>query len=523
MDLPLVLPAAATPVAEAVMESPTAGQRREAATAGAMERSADLQEAARTREGGIQLPFGMSIDPDDNQFRRLTNGSRLQTRDLSPLQHDRMLEIAWYLWEQNGLAKRLITIMTDLILGEGITVTALDERVADQLTKTWAHPSNQLDQRIRLFYNFLSLTGELILPCVVNPVTGRPVFGFLDPYQVKRVIPDENNILLADMIELKPVNGIGEGQKLKVIRIDPVTDMLTGEVFYFRINGLPNSLRGRSDLGPIADWLDLFDQYLFAEVERLNLLSNFVWDYKIEDADEKKIAEKLAKFPNPKPGTVFAHNQKESLEARTPDLQAADRSEVARMLRVHIAGAMGMPASYLGETDSNKATIEGQNDIAMKTPAARQKEFMGFIELIVRFTIEQTIAKNRSLFRGVDPVFTVQMPEIAAKDVARVGQVLGQVASAMDTATNAGMLSKRVGTVAICAVLQHLGVNEDPKAVLEEAAAEAEERQAKADDIAQGIARASRLGPGANPPVEDPNADAIRTKQQQVQSDRAAA
>jgi hypothetical protein len=47
------------------------------------------------------------------------------------------------------------------------------------------------------------------------------------------------------------------------------------------------------------------------------------------------------------------------------------------MLRVHIAGAFGFPLSYLGEMDSNRATIEGQNDILLKTPARRQKEIGG--------------------------------------------------------------------------------------------------------------------------------------------------
>jgi hypothetical protein len=64
--------------------------------------------------------------------------------------------------------------------------------------------------------------------------------------------------------------------------------MMEGEVFYFAINKLPNSLRGRSDLMALADWLDLYDQYLFSEVERLHLLSAFVWDYKIEGATDEK-------------------------------------------------------------------------------------------------------------------------------------------------------------------------------------------------------------------------------------------
>ena len=252
---------------------------------------------------------------------------------------------------------------------------------------------NKLDQNIRSFYNSLSVNGELALPVAPNPISGISRLGFIDPSRIKDIVPLPDNILVPDFMVLKAAPGQTE-QRLKIVREDPMTGKLQGEVFFFEINALPNGLRGRSDLGPVADWLDLYDQFMFGELERVNLLSNFVWDWKIEGADDNKVREKLKTFPKPRPGQVFAHNEKETLEAVTPDLKAGDRSEVARMLRVHIAGSMGYPLSYLGETDSNRATIEGQNDVLLKTPAARQREFAAMVDQIVRWGIEN--ARGRS-------------------------------------------------------------------------------------------------------------------------------
>jgi len=506
-------PEAASPApqveAAAAVRAVVSGRRLRASIDTAT-RDRDLKEAFLT------MPAGLSIDPDDDQFRRLTSGQKIMTRDLDSVRQERMLEIAWYLWEANPLAKRLIQLSTDLVIGEGITVTAADERLAEQISKTWAHPMNQLHTRPRQLHNALALNGELILPVTVNPFTGRPIFGFIDPLQVKQIKTVPGNALIPDIVELKGVDGL-PGEQLKIIREDAATGKLVGEVFYVGINQLPNSRRGRSDLLPLADWLDLYDQYMFAEVERLNLLSNFVWDLEIQDADDKRLKERLRDFPTPKPGTVFAHNQKEKLEARTPDLKATDRSEVARLLVTHIAGSMGFPTSYLGYTDSNKSTIEGQNDVMMKTPAARQREFKVLIEQIVRFTIEQTTMKNPALFRDVDPAFKVSMPEIQTKDVARVGTSVSQIASAMDTAKNAGMISKRVGTVAIVAILRHLGIEENAADVLAEAEKEQDDEQEKRDEQMQlAMQRAAEPGvmqmqpratgrPGrTNPPIEDP-------------------
>jgi hypothetical protein len=459
--------------------------RREVATT-------SLREAVTTeKREALALGGGLSLDPDDDIYRRLTSGAKFNRRDLNPLQQDRMLEVTWYLWEMNAFARRLITLMTDLILGDGVQVQADEPRVQAQIDATWNHPVNQLPKRIGEFYAGLSLSGELILPVADNPITGRPILGFIEPYQVKQVIPDPNNILIADVLELKPTGGASEGLKLKIVRPNPETGILEGEVFFFAINKLPNSLRGRSDLLPLADWLDLYDQYVFAEVERVALLSAFVWDYKIDGADEAKIQEKLRKFPKAKPGTVFAHNEKEAIDARTPDLKAQDRSEIGNFLRTHIAGSFGFPLSYLGEIDSNRATIEGQNDIMLKTPAARQKAFAAMLTMVVDYTVQHATRANAALFRDADVTsYRVVMPEIAAKDVARVGAVIGQVAAAMDTAIGNETMSKAGATTALVTVMKQLGVELDVQTVHDQVDEERTARQAADAERQQELAAA---------------------------------
>lgn len=490
-------PAAATAGAGDLVDLPLAPipdlpARREAATA-------QFREARATAKAeGMTLSAGLALDADDYQYRRLTSGAKTQKRDLSRIQQDRMLEIAWYLWEQNPFAKRLISFMTDLILGEGVTVEAEDERIQEVIDAVWNHRINQLKTRSREFRNALALNGELIIPVEVNPVTGRPVFGFIDPAQVDRIETDPMNVLLSTYVVLKGETG-KDGQRLKIVQEDPETGILEGEVFYHGVNRLPNSTRGRSDLLPLADWLDLYDQYLFAEVERLHLLSSFVWDYTVEGADQTTIDQKLKKLPNPKPGQVFGHNEKEKLEARTPDLKAADRSEAGRMLRTHIAGSYGFPLSYLGEVESNRATIEGQNDVLMKTPSSCQQDFKSFLEMIARYSIQHATKANPALFRDAQDGFKVRMPEIAAKDVSRIGQVLAQVVTAMDTAMSNRTASRQLAVVVTLAMLKHLGIEADPQEVMEAADVDAEERQAEFDER-QAAAAAIAAKSGGKPP-----------------------
>jgi hypothetical protein len=479
----------------------TLARRDESAQSAAVRHEA----LSHAEESSISLSIGGGIDQDDYAYRRLTSGAKFQTRDLTPLSHDRQLEVAWYLFEGNPLARRLITLMTDLIVGEGVQIEVLADDKRIQAAVDAFVGRNRLGQRLREFYISNSVNGELIFPVGLNEITGVPVLGFIDSAQVKQIRPVQDNILFMDTMVLKSMGGIGDGETLKIIRENPVTGRLEGNVFYHRINALPNSLRGRSDLMPLADWLDLYDQFMFAEVERLNLLSSFAWDYKIEGAtSDKEIQDKIKRLPRLKPGAVFGHNEKESLEPRTPDLKANDRSEVARMLRVHIVGTMGFPVSYFGDVDSNNATIQGQNDVMMKTPAARQKEFGGLLDLMVRFALEQQIGKNPALFRDAKPTYKITMPEIAAKDIARVGTVIASVMTGLDTGINNETMSKKLAIRVIAGLIKQLGIDADPVDIANEIEDEKEARNAAADLLQSEVARLA--GNNRNtPPAEDPD------------------
>lgn len=496
--MPWRKPAPMTVVGESIF-LPDLPLRRELAT---IEHTAAVSRM-RTQEALVS-PFGVGgLDGDDHLYRPLT-GNAGQRRDLAPLAQEKMLEVANWLWDGNGLGKRLITLMADLILGEGIAVQAADARNQEVIDRTWNHRVNQLATNIRQFYCALAVNGELILPVASNPMNGLLTLGYLDPYQIKSVQTLPDNVLVHDTLTLKPNLGQSAGKTLKIIRENPETGRLEGDVFFFPINGLPNSTRGRSDLLPVADYLDLYDGFMFGEVERVALLSAFVWDYTITGAKtEKDIDDRLRKLPRPTPGQIFAHNENEALEAKTPDLKAMDRTEIGRSLRVHIAGSMGYPLTYLGDTDSNRATIEGQNDITLKTPAARQKEFAGFIDKIVRFSIERAQTLNPSLYRDVQQGYKIVMPEISAKDISRVGQVVSQVIAGLDTAMANKTMSRRAAVTVQAALIKHLGIELDPQEIM----AEADEDEANAQDkmdTAMATAAARRT---ANPPVVDPADD----------------
>lgn len=477
-------------------------QRRELASYDAEDRRRAIEEHRR-RESLTLSPMAGLIDADDGSFRRLTSGNKFRRRDLTPLQQDRMLEISWYLWEQNPFARRLITCMTDLVVGEGVGYEAEEPKILDAAGKVWNHPINRLGERARELHNALALNGELILPVAVNDISGVPTIGFIDPYQVEDIETRPDNILVPTFVRLKKTPEETVGRRIPIIQQNPMTGELEGECFYFAINKLPNSLRGRSDLLPLADWLDLFDQYMFAEVERVRLLSAFVWDLEIKDGTPDQIKTRLAEIGTLQSGTIFGRNQNEKLEAQSAQLNASDRSETARLLTIHIAGSLGMPIQWFGWPDSTNATMQGQNDVAMKTPAARQKEFGALLNAIVAFGVHKQRTANKVLFRDLKSEgFGVVMPEIASKDISRAAAGLAQVVGAMDQAMSNSTVSRRVAATIQIALTKHLVSGFDVKVddMLKDADSEAEERRDRQDELMAGAAAAGKLGGKGNPP-----------------------
>jgi hypothetical protein len=168
---------------------------------------------------------------------------------------------------------------------------------------------------------------------------------------------------------------------------------------------------------------------------------------------------------------------------------------------------MGFPMTYLGDSDSNNATIQGQNDVLMKTPAARQREFRTLIDVLVRFSIEGATAANPALFRGAEALYKIGMPEIASKDIARGASALAQVVAANDAAITNKTQSRQTAIVVQTAITRHLGVEVEPADIQEQIENETDAAQEQADAIAAGVAARSAAfgGPGNGQPGRNLN------------------
>jgi hypothetical protein len=137
----------------------------------------------------------------------------------------------------------------------------------------------------------------------------------------------------------------------------------------------------------------------------------------------------------------------------------------------------------------------------LKTPAARQVEFASMVDQIIRFALENAHGANPSLFRDVQQGYRIDMPEISAKDISRVGQAAASIMSGMDSALSNRTMSRQGAVQVTCTLLKQLGVDLDPAEVIAQADQDREEAEERADDLMASTAAAAAARGRQNPPV----------------------
>jgi hypothetical protein len=567
----------------------------------AAEAAARAKEAAKQ---GMQEAFDMTgedepvIYTSDGQAIKLGYRQLEQTpRDLSSVSQEKANEASYRLWNTNPLAKALIEIVLDYVLGDGATIQAEDEDVADALRGFWEDPVNDFDgDGAESMVRELALFGEQLFLAFVRDgaedgfvADGRLRIGPVDPNQIASIITHPLNRRDVLAVRLKSESGgLDDGPIFKVIRaesaggaeegvrdleaykllvdvvegaakeghhariteaarkrrgidrrlkegkewrLEPLrtskgnqeiigtgrmveVDQLVqnaefdGECFLFQVNKLSTGIRGRSDLLPLIDWLDRYDQLFFDGAEHVQLLNTFLWDLTVEggsegsDELEKNLGHQARKVRGAKPNSVYAHNEGVTLEAANPDLKTGDIQTMLRALRVFIAGGLRVPEHWLAEGGfTNRATAREMGEPTHRFLSRRQAFVQRMFMRMCQYQIDVLVAlghlppevsqlneEGESTGEVVPTreAFDIAMPDINISDTRAASQALMNVANAIFRLDVIDMIPARSALELVAAVAELLGVEVDVEAGLEALEGKEKEKDALAN-LLKGI------------------------------------
>jgi hypothetical protein len=278
-----------------------------------------------------------------------------------------MQELEYFHYLANPMAQWLLNIQVAYLAGDGVALASKDPDAQAVLEAWWTDPVNNWPYKLEKKMRELAMYGEQCWPAFTAPGTGRVRLGYLDPCLIQDVILDPDNAEQPIGIVTKKSVGAYAMPERRYRVILPITEeelmppaqrirqeFDDGECFYFAINSVSNGSRGISDLLPKIDWLDGYEQFMFARVERAELMNRIIFDLELTGFTQEQIEAFKKAFALPPPGGIHVHNEKVKLEPKTPKLEAADAAVDARLFK-HQALA-GYPEHwYGGGGDVNRA------------------------------------------------------------------------------------------------------------------------------------------------------------------------
>lgn len=417
------------------------------------------------------------FDEEDRGWRSLSGNTK---RDLSPISQDRMQQLAAYLWETNQLANRLIELPLAYLLAEGVRLTCADPEHQQWLDAFWHDPITKMDLRLPTFARELALFGEQCLPAYVNEVNGHVRLGYLDPSLIAEVVCDPGNA--AQEIGVLTVRDkAGQVRRFRVIVRGEDDELFaaearqlragfdSGDAFYFAVNKFAAGKRGRSDLNAAMDWLDVYDEFLFDQMERASDLDAYIWDVTLTGADAEEVRRRAAEIKRPGRGSVRVHNDQEAWQAQAPDLKSADRAETARLGRNHILGGATIPEHLFGGGgDVNRSTGESMEGPFFKVATMRQSFLRHMLQEIGSYVLYQ-----RARAAGQTPDWgneawkvVATFPEMVTKDLTKLTAALQGCVTAVASAIGERLITRKTGLQIIAVAAKRMEIEIDAEAEL---------------------------------------------------------
>lgn len=337
-----------------------------------------------------------------------------ESRDRLPYDQQTILQEALEAWRSNPLARRIVGLTSQYVVGGGVRITCNHQGSEQFLKHWWEHELNQGALRIYEWCDELTRAGELFF-LLSTDAAGMTYVRAVPAAQITAIETAEND-LQQELAYHQQLDGLGEEHTWAAY--DSRSDSPDQAVMlHFAINRPPGAVRGESDLAPLLVWLNRYAIWL-EDRARLNRYRNafyFVVKSRFLSEAERAARQAILNAVPPTPGSILVTDESEQWEVIHPRLESHEASADGLSIKKMIAAGAGLPLHFLAEPESStRSTAEAAGGPTFRHFEQRQ---LFFSEMLRQLAVI-AVRRRAMLDRRVDPEASIQVQaaDLSARD-----------------------------------------------------------------------------------------------------------
>ncbi len=373
----------------------------------------------------------MAISPNlanGDHWRALNRPTTLQYQQDPDLTYNNALEA----WLKNPYAKRIVDLITDYTIGDGLTPTAAGD-IGRFVTRFWTHPENRMPLRLPDLMDELSRSGDLFLIMFRNPTDGMSYIRALPKSEIQDIQTAPLDWEKEIAIIQKPQ--AGEPPTVWPTPNHPDAAGSDAVALHYSINRPVGALLGESELSTLIPWLTRYSRMLEDRV-RLNWAArSFLWFVRVPTGQVNAKSEQYG--APPEPGSIVVHDDGEEWDMKTPALHGNDAGRDLLAIRQLIAAGSGQPPHWHGDGgDVNLSTAKAMNDPAIRHLRRRQRHLQYMVIDICTVAYNRAYEVGRGRTTPRPDAITVELPDISREDNSDLAGAAASLANAFSTLLN---------------------------------------------------------------------------------------
>ena len=404
---------------------------------------------------------------DDKWWTQIDAATGTLDRDWTDLKED--LSDALEAWRTNPLARRIVALCTDYVVGSGIYLKSDDAWVQKFVDEFWR--LNKMGMRLYRWSDELTRSGELFIVMRTDEISGASFVRAIPAVRIHRIDADPDDLereLWYTELQVNELAGrrwqtrytVGDGPQL---------------MLHYSINRPVGCVRGESDLSCILPWLKRYSDWLLNRARLNKYKTAFMWDVTIKSRPGRgdTVRKKRYKYKTPpEPGSIIVHGEEEEWNAISPKIEAWDAKEDGKAMRLAVAAGAGIPLHFLAEGESaTKATAAEMGGPTFRHYYRRQLVFGDMLVDLVTMAIKRANARGRGPSTGLgqgqarrDLGLKAIFPDVTKQDNVEMAQAALLITRSLDTMAKYGWIDDES---ALTLALKFAGEMIDVSTVLE--------------------------------------------------------